>query len=61
MDYTGKILKGLYDAITLLKDIKNQNKAILKELKEFPHLEELDSGDCGVYGIDGGDSDDNNS
>lgn len=61
MDYTGKLLKGLYAAIDLLKDIKNQNKEILKELKEFPHLEEYDSGDCGTFGIDGGDSDDNNS
>lgn len=38
MDYTSKILKGLYEAIQLLKDIKNQNKAILKAVKNFDTL-----------------------
>lgn len=52
MDYTNKILKGLYEAIQLLKDIKNQNKAILKALKEFDKLEEYDSGDSGTKGVE---------
>lgn len=52
MDYTGKLLKGLYDIVQLLKDIKNQNKAILKAIKDFDKLEEYDSGDSGTEGVD---------
>ena len=52
MDYTSKILKGLYDIVQLLKDIKNQNKAILKAVKDFDTLEEYDSGDSGTKGVD---------
>ena len=34
MDYTAKLLKGLYEVIDLLKDIKKQNAVILKRLEE---------------------------
>lgn len=35
MDYTGKTLKGLYEVINLLKDIKKQNDTIIKQLKDI--------------------------
>ncbi len=35
MDYTGKTLKGLYEVINLLKDIKKQNDTIIKQLKNI--------------------------
>ncbi len=61
MDYTGKLLKGFYEVINLLKDIKNQNKAILRELKEFPHLEKYDSGDCSTDCMNNGEYNDYDS
>lgn len=35
MDYTGKALKGLYEVINLLKDIKKQNDTIIKQLRSI--------------------------
>lgn len=35
MDYTGKALKGLYEVINLLKDIKKQNDTIIKQLRNI--------------------------
>lgn len=40
MDYTGKLLKGLYEAIELLKDIKAQNKEILRHTRAVRIIEE---------------------
>ena len=40
MDYTGKLLKGLYEAIELLKDIKAQNKEILRHTRAARIIEE---------------------
>ena len=40
MDYTGKLLKGLYEAIELLKDIKAQNKEILRHARSIRIIEE---------------------
>lgn len=44
MDYTGKALKGLYEVIGLLKDIRKQNGTIIKQLKE------IDTTVCDVHG-----------
>ena len=38
MDYTSKLLKVLYEAIELLKDIKDQNDAIARRLKKMEEL-----------------------
>lgn len=40
MDYTGKLLKGLYEVIELLKDIKKQNDIIIKKLKSIDDTED---------------------
>lgn len=38
MDYTGKLLKGLYEVIELLKDIKKQNGTIIKRLASIDEI-----------------------
>lgn len=38
MDYTGKALKGLYEIINLLKDIKKQNDTIIKRLRSIDEV-----------------------
>lgn len=38
MDYTGKLLKGLYEVIELLKTIKKQNDVIIKRLKDIDNV-----------------------
>lgn len=38
MDYTAKLLKGLYETIELLKDIKDQNDAILRRMNNMEKL-----------------------
>lgn len=46
MDYTGKLLKALYEIVDLLKDIKKQNKQILGQVQRVEWIEKQ------VYGLE---------